>query len=565
MQASGLRELLDWNDAHRREGVEGGLVTLDEWASGECFGMYTPEFVTVAPYGWSAAAPMTQDMYASRFESKLPEVASLLADLEGVCVAGGAACMPFCGDYGDVDLFMFGVPHAARWSKANEVAGRVRAAFADARCITETLSEGLLTFCVFRGANIAMLKVQLVLRLFSTSSNVVHGFDVPSCCVLYDGRVTRMTRLAAFALAHRVNVVYPPYQSPSYVHRLAKYFRRGFALAFVGMRRGVLVPAQTTTLAAGEMLVTPRTVRGALCFGEVSLSHGALAARTDYEPDQTPHGFCARARLAHYAMVSTNAALVAAGKTRFVLAGESVETRGRTARTVLPLLSYAASEPRFEDALPRAEFDRHVESACRGAFRRGRVNVRALRRLFRLDDDEIAKFACAAARAASGRSRRVDASAALAKFRSALNGKYEEAAARGAIEWWVVVDPSAQFTASRSPRPMTPLEWFGASLAEHDEWPTKDETIDALLARLGRNTPSALGDDTCPLCYEHLGERNVVTLACGHSFHMYEAATGCLGLCAWTTPSCPMCRAPFARAYASARERAVVVPLEVEW
>jgi hypothetical protein len=285
-------------------------------------------------------------------------------------------------------------------------------------------------------------------------------------------------------------------------------------------------------------------------------------------------------------MVSKNAALVAAGKTNFVLCGESVATsRQRTARTVLPYLAFAASEPRFADALPRAAFERHVDAAVRGAVERGRVNVRTLRRLFRLTDAEIANFACAAARATcdaghAGRSRRIDASAALATFRAALLAKYDDASAREErtpLEWWLVVDPSSQFTASRTPRPSTPLAWYGDLLAEHDEPPSKDETIEALLARLTRdaaNAPGALGDGTCPLCYEPLGERNVVTLVCGHSFHMSEAASGCRGLCAWATQTCPMCREPFSgvdradragRSGRNARGARAPIPLHVEW
>ena len=54
---------------------------------------------------------------------------------------------------------------------------------------------------------------------FDTTASVsalLHGFDVPACCVAYDGRATVMTSLAAWAHANRVNPVNPAYRSTTY-------------------------------------------------------------------------------------------------------------------------------------------------------------------------------------------------------------------------------------------------------------------------------------------------------------------------------------------------------------
>jgi hypothetical protein len=554
MQAGDVLGLLEWNDAHRRADAEGGLVCVDEWASGAFFGAFAPEFPTLAPRGWASTPPVTQEEYTARFEAKLPEIAAVLRETEGVVVAGGAACMPFCGRYGefgDVDLFVCGVEHGARWDKAHELAASLRAAFADARCVTETLSPGVLTFRVYRSHGPA-LKVQLVLRLFATASSALHGFDVGACAVCFDGRVARMTRLAAFCIAHRVTVVHPPYRSPSYAHRLAKYFARGFALVFVGMRRGALERDAALAL-GGELLVTPRTVHGLLAFGEARAARGYAS---DYEPEE--HGFCARARLAHFAMLATNATLVAEGKTRFVVAGAQANgPTPRSARTVLPLDRFAVAEPTFSDALPREAFERFVDATVRGAVTpRGLVNARSLKRVLGLDDAQIGRFAAAVASS----SARVDATRALAPFRSALMAKYD--AVPSSVDWWLVEDPTRPFTASTSPTPATPAEWYGDAATATLEPPTKDETIEALVARLGARAPRNGADGVCPLCYEALGDLNVVTLACGHSAHFGES-TGCLGLVAWANQTCPMCRAPFAATLERAVRRAPA-PLDVE-
>jgi hypothetical protein len=559
MQAGGLLELLAWNDAHRRADVDDGLVCVDEWARGAFFGAYTPEFPTLAPRAWSSTPPMAQDEYTARFESRLPEIAAVLRDLENVCVAGGAACMPFCGDFGDVDLFVYGLgaERAALWRKADEVAARVRDAFSDARCVTETLSPGVLTFFVFRGHECPSLTIQLILRAYATLSAAVHGFDVGSCSVCYDGRVARMTRLAAFCVAHRVNVVHPPYRSPSYVHRLVKNFGRGFALVFVGLRRGALERGATLELAGGEMCVTPSVVRGLVAVGDVRAAKGAC--ESDYDAPRR-RSECARARHASFCAIARNVEQVAKGGRRFVVVGASGEgpTRSvRSARTVLPLAEYAAREPRFVDVLPRAAFLAHLDAAVRGAVTRGgHVNTRSLARVLRLDAEQIGAFAAAVARCTG----RVDASRALASFRAAVLARYEEVPAD--VAWWVVVDPSAQFTASTCPTPATSEAWYGDAHEPSFLAPTKDETIEALLARLARDATEGAYGGTCALCFDGLGERNVVTLECGHAFHHGETASGCLGLRAWRNATCPTCRAPMEREAEPARAATV---LHVEW
>ena len=71
---------------------------------------------------------------------------------------------------------------------------------------------------------------QLILRLYRTPSEILHGFDVDSCCLGYDGKDIWATQRALFALSQGYNTVNFDRLSPSYEHRLVKYGTRGVSI-----------------------------------------------------------------------------------------------------------------------------------------------------------------------------------------------------------------------------------------------------------------------------------------------------------------------------------------------
>lgn len=566
--------LIAHNDEYRRDDAHDGLVPLDQWASSDRFGTYVPKYATVAPRGWTSAQALTQRDYTARLEGRFPEIVAVVRSTAGLCIAGGAAAWPMLGaEVGDVDLFLYGLADAtpaARWAKVHEIAEKIRAAFSDARYVMETMAEGLVTFHVTRegasgsSAEDPRLTIQLVLRAYASLSGILHGFDVPACCVGFDGEATLMTALGASAMLYRAMVVHPAYQSPSYAYRLAKYFRRGCALVFVHMRPDAL--ERDVTLALGDLRVTPRIVRGRLAIGDVE----AGAETSDYAPDPPSRPSRYPRRHAYprrvYALEAVNTVQLASGKRRFAIAGESARSAyGRHTRAALPFGSYAV-EPTFADVLPRAAFERVLDAAVRGAVANGHVNVRSLRRVLGLSDAEIAELSVAAA-GAFATARRVGAAGALAPFRAALVAKYD--ATPATLSWWIVADPSRQFSGSRDPRPSSPREWYGALFAERVDEPTKDETIDGLLARLsGGPSAEAYAEGTCALCLGDIvrGSANSMTLECGHTFHVTAAeGDSCLGLLAWLLRgermTCPMCR----RAVVASAEPERGLELHVAW
>lgn len=72
--------------------------------------------------------------------------------------------------------------------------------------------------------------VQYILRLYSCPSEVVHGFDLDCCGLLYDGSKVWATQRTMYSLNKMMNWFDVERASPSYIYRLSKYMFRGFAI-----------------------------------------------------------------------------------------------------------------------------------------------------------------------------------------------------------------------------------------------------------------------------------------------------------------------------------------------
>jgi len=71
---------------------------------------------------------------------------------------------------------------------------------------------------------------QYILRGYSCPSEIVHGFDVASSCLISNGKKIWATRRGYDAIKNRCNWFDPTRSSPTYIRRLAKYHSRGFKL-----------------------------------------------------------------------------------------------------------------------------------------------------------------------------------------------------------------------------------------------------------------------------------------------------------------------------------------------
>ena len=73
-------------------------------------------------------------------------------------------------------------------------------------------------------------EIQLIFRLYSSKSEILHGFDLGSSAVGFDGQQVYFTSLSKFAYEYGLNIVDTTRRSTSYEWRLSKYMKRGFNL-----------------------------------------------------------------------------------------------------------------------------------------------------------------------------------------------------------------------------------------------------------------------------------------------------------------------------------------------
>ena len=89
---------------------------------------------------------------------------------------------------------------------------------------------------------------QIVLRLYNTKSEIIHGFDLGASQFLYDGKQVFTTTLGNFALKYGLNIVNMNVRRSSYEKRIMKYVDKGFGLVLYGVDKSKILNATSVTL-----------------------------------------------------------------------------------------------------------------------------------------------------------------------------------------------------------------------------------------------------------------------------------------------------------------------------
>jgi BTB/POZ domain len=138
------------------------------------------------------------------------------------------------GKISDIDIFLY----AKEPEEANRISKRIWDALAvDNETWVVIRSRGVINIHRFRD-DVVDAKVQIVLRLYDSPTEVLVGFDVDCCLCAYDGRNVWLAPRCVSALVSGTNVLNPLHAWPnraSYELRLAKYAVRGFAVLVPGI------------------------------------------------------------------------------------------------------------------------------------------------------------------------------------------------------------------------------------------------------------------------------------------------------------------------------------------
>ncbi|CAM9416812.1 unnamed protein product [Ectocarpus sp. 6 AP-2014] len=156
----------------------------------------------------------------------------------------------------DVDLFLYGLDEKAATEKVRKICNAVKLANPKIYAVRSLRTVTLVSEFPFR-------KIQIVLRLYKTLAEVLHGFDVDACSVGFDGHTVWATNRAARAICKRYNLADVSRRSPS--HRTAE----GYSLHDC-------TPQQHSVLVRGLQVdkIKPSLRKATVTSGSVSYERG---------------------------------------------------------------------------------------------------------------------------------------------------------------------------------------------------------------------------------------------------------------------------------------------------
>ncbi|KAK0490248.1 ankyrin repeat protein [Armillaria novae-zelandiae] len=136
----------------------------------------------------------------------------------------------------DVDLFLWGMTPEEAEVKIIKIYEAVRDSVPwDVTCIRTKHTVSIHSQYPYRS-------VQIVLRLYTSPSEILTGFDIDAPCCAYDGEHVWANPRAIVAMMRQCNTVDMTRRSPSYEVRLAKYSSRAFEVYVPTLRREDIDP-----------------------------------------------------------------------------------------------------------------------------------------------------------------------------------------------------------------------------------------------------------------------------------------------------------------------------------
>ena len=235
----------------RHTGVEGDLFTLSDLEPNQDWNADYPTIISHKNvFSQKRLAGLNTHGFTNEFEKRFP----FLHDLQynNVLVAGGCVGDILMGRRSnDVDIFLYGLDEAGANEKIKEICNKMlynmkwQKATRDNKEMNGCVSAGTIDKIsdeafgqIYRRTQNCLTideKYQIIFRVYKTKSEILHGFDLGSSAVGFDGENVLFTTLSKFAYEYRCNIVDTTRRSTTYEKRLKKYFERGFAIVLPGL------------------------------------------------------------------------------------------------------------------------------------------------------------------------------------------------------------------------------------------------------------------------------------------------------------------------------------------
>ncbi len=180
------------------------------------------------------ATVRTSAEFAKVFAKRCPELASFDLKSHGVVLAGGAISALTDGSKRefDYDLFFVGIGEAKAHATIRALGNHL---LVNCPKLKVYRTMNAITFVDANSSHgYQSLKIQLIMRLYATVAEVIHGFDLGSSAAAWDGQTVQYTALGKLAYERSLNVVNLSVRRWSYERRLVKYIDCGFGIVLPG-------------------------------------------------------------------------------------------------------------------------------------------------------------------------------------------------------------------------------------------------------------------------------------------------------------------------------------------
>ena len=162
-------------------------------------------------------------------------IIKILDNVNDVVLCGGAALWGILQESdapNDFDLFIYGDnSEATQNEKINKI---INILYDEYLWLEVYQVKGVITInYIFNGKYV---KVQIILRDYTSISEILHSFDLSCCAIAWDGNITYMTHFALWSISNKIIYINPQDRSKTYEFRLIKYFNKGFALLFPNLK-----------------------------------------------------------------------------------------------------------------------------------------------------------------------------------------------------------------------------------------------------------------------------------------------------------------------------------------
>jgi hypothetical protein len=123
------------------------------------------------------------------------------------------------------------------------------------------------------------IKYQFIHRIYPTKDSIIGGFDLYCCAIFWDGTSFQATRIGAFCVANKMNILNLTKRSPSYEYRLKKYTKIGVSIVVPA------IPVHAITAAYGMIFAHTKlvdlTAQGRILFRLNHLNQGVIQIPDD--------------------------------------------------------------------------------------------------------------------------------------------------------------------------------------------------------------------------------------------------------------------------------------------